>query len=256
MNELNRLLAEGESLPFEGWDFSALGGRWERGAPPWDLRSIVKARLEPDSALLDLGTGGGEFLATLAPLPSGVVATEGYPPNLDVARTRLSPLGVRVLPIDEDQRIDLPAGSMDVVLARHEAFDASEVTRVLKPGGTFVTQQVGPRNYQDLHRRFGALAMESSPGPFHNQLGSLSEFRSEIERGGLEIRTLEEAVWKEAFLDVGAVVYFLRAAPWEVPNFSVARFRPVLESIHNLIREVGRWDLEAHRFLVVARRPG
>lgn len=251
MNELDQLLADAESLPIAGWDFTVLGGRWQRGEPPWDLRAIVTAHLEPASTLLDLGTGGGEFLMSLSPLPSMVVATEGYPPNLEVARARLNPLGVRVLPIREDQHIDLAERSVDLVLARHEAFDAAEVARVLRPGGTFVTQQIGPRNYESLDRWFG-VASE----PAHNHLGSLSEFGQEIAAAGLEVRTLREASWSEAFLDVGAVVYFLRAAPWEVPGFSVARFRPVLEGIHRMIQQHGRWSLEAHRFLAVARRPG
>ena len=188
---------------------------------------------------------------SLSPLPSMVVATEGYPPNLEVARARLNPLGVRVLPIREDQHIDLAERSVDLVLARHEAFDAAEVARVLRPGGTFVTQQIGPRNYESLDRWFG-VASE----PAYNHLGSLSEFGQEIAAAGFEVRTLREASWSEAFLDVGAVVYFLRVAPWEVPGFSVARFRPVLEGIHRLIQQHGRWSLEAHRFLAVAQRPG
>jgi len=37
----DQLVAEAEALPFSGWDFSALNGRWEEDPPPWDYRSIV-----------------------------------------------------------------------------------------------------------------------------------------------------------------------------------------------------------------------
>jgi len=33
-----------------------------------------------------MGTGGGEFLASLAPLPMHTSATEAYPPNVEIAR--------------------------------------------------------------------------------------------------------------------------------------------------------------------------
>lgn len=43
------------------------------------------------------------------------------------------------------RRVGLPFrdSSYDVVLSRHKAFEPSDVRRVLKPGGVFVTQQVG-----------------------------------------------------------------------------------------------------------------
>jgi hypothetical protein len=48
------------------------------------------------TTLLDLDTGGGELLAASAPLPRRTIATEGWAPNVPVARDRLSPLGVEV----------------------------------------------------------------------------------------------------------------------------------------------------------------
>lgn len=40
-----------------------------------------------------MGTGGGEFLAGLQPLPPHTCATEGYPPNIPIAQQRLKRLG-------------------------------------------------------------------------------------------------------------------------------------------------------------------
>lgn len=47
--------------------------------------------------MIDLGTGGGELLSHLAPLPPVTCATEGYVPNVPVAAKRLSALGVEVI---------------------------------------------------------------------------------------------------------------------------------------------------------------
>src|SRR5919202_3355801 len=74
-----QLLAEAEQQPFSGWDFSYLRGRMEEGQPSWNYAELVRARLTGLPAVLDLGTGGGEFLAQLAPLPPRTVATEADP---------------------------------------------------------------------------------------------------------------------------------------------------------------------------------
>jgi SAM-dependent methyltransferase len=244
------LIRDAEALPFHGWDFSEIGDRWKRGNPPWDLRAMIRAQLRPDSTLVDLGTGGGEFLSSLSPLPAVTVATEGYPPNLPVARSRLGPLGVQVVPIQSPDHIPLPDRFATLVLNRHEEFDAREVFRVLRPGGIFLTQQIGGGNYGELDRRFGS----TSEGPY-NHLETLEALRAEIDGAGLLVQVSREASFPEQFLDVGAVVYFLRAAPWEVPGFTVEKYRGVLLGIHREIEERGCWELQAHRLLIQAQRP-
>ena len=92
---LERLHAE-ETEPFEGWDFSHLQGRMHEDQLSWDYTSIVREALPGAASLLDMGTGGGEFLSSLEPLPPNTHATEGYAPNVPVARARLEPLGIQV----------------------------------------------------------------------------------------------------------------------------------------------------------------
>ncbi len=36
-----------------------------------------------------------------------------------------------------------PTGRFDLILNRHESYHPGEIARVLAPGGTFLTQQVG-----------------------------------------------------------------------------------------------------------------
>jgi 2-polyprenyl-3-methyl-5-hydroxy-6-metoxy-1,4-benzoquinol methylase len=95
-----RYVAEATEAPFTGWDFSYLRGRMEEERPTWDYAERVRARFSSVTSLLDMGTGGGEVLASLAPLPARATATEGYPPNVEVARARLAPLGVTVTAIE------------------------------------------------------------------------------------------------------------------------------------------------------------
>src|SRR5215469_16429094 len=102
-------LRDAEST-FAGWDFSYINdtGRWATEPLPWSYASLVLPHLRAAGALLDMGTGGGEFLSRLQPLPAMTVATEGYAPNVPIARDRLSSLGVQVIAIDQETSHTLP----------------------------------------------------------------------------------------------------------------------------------------------------
>lgn len=54
-----------EQRAMVGWDFGALHGRVLEEPLPWDYRAFVMHQLSPEARLLDMGTGGGEFLLTL-----------------------------------------------------------------------------------------------------------------------------------------------------------------------------------------------
>jgi hypothetical protein len=127
------LVSDALCAQLEGWDFSWLTGRMDRGKLPWDYGSLARRALPGATRLLDVDTGGGEVLASLAPLPASI-ATEPYAPNVPIATARLAPLGVDVragsasaLPV-EDQEVNL-------VLNRHGSLDATETARVLAPHG-------------------------------------------------------------------------------------------------------------------------
>ncbi len=150
--EFERLIAAAEAYTMEGWDWSALEGRYVEAGPPWDYRAEVTALLSTAQTLLDMGTGGGEFLSSLASLPPECWATEAYPPNLPVAAARLGPLGVRVVAVDDDNHLPLPDAHFDLVINRHESFDPHEVRRILRPGGRFISQQVGGQDNVELNR--------------------------------------------------------------------------------------------------------
>ena len=89
----NHLVDQALEASFEGWDFGWLEGRLIQEEPPWQYSEIVRSHFASTHSLLDLGTGGGELLASLVPLPPDTHATESYPPNQALARQRLAPLG-------------------------------------------------------------------------------------------------------------------------------------------------------------------
>ena len=128
MDQFERLLTEAEAQQMSGWDWSFVEGRYIEAEPPWSYREQVHRYLPSTQRLLDMGTGGGELLASMAPLPSDTWATEGYPPNLSIARARLAPLGVTVVPMLERDILPFSGASFDLVINRHESFDASRCT--------------------------------------------------------------------------------------------------------------------------------
>jgi SAM-dependent methyltransferase len=151
--DYERLIRQADQTPFEGWDFGVFRGRFVEAEPPWEFSTLLRTHMQRYCSMLDLGTGGGEFLSSLAPLPPETVATEAYPPNVPIARRRLAPLGVRVFDTTEsgDDPLPFADGTFDFVVSRHESYVPSEVRRVLVSGGTFVTQQVGGRNLEELN---------------------------------------------------------------------------------------------------------
>lgn len=161
--DFDRLVAEAEAVTLEGWDFSFLEGRVEVAPEPWDYRTRVGELASTVGSLLDIGTGGGEFVASLDRRPQLTVATEAWMPNVPVAATRLEALGVHVVadegaPDNVAQGHDTTRGrlafrdeSFDAVINRHTSFVAREVARVLANRGTFITQQVGGLNEIELN---------------------------------------------------------------------------------------------------------
>ncbi|GAA3535744.1 hypothetical protein GCM10022419_014270 [Nonomuraea rosea] len=66
----DELVAEALATSFQGWDFAPLSGRVFEDPLPWSYERLLLACLPDAISLLDLGTGGGEFLSKPAPLPA------------------------------------------------------------------------------------------------------------------------------------------------------------------------------------------
>jgi hypothetical protein len=87
---------------FSGWDFSYVNERMVSDPLPWNYRLVVTDAVSASESLLDMGTGGGEFLDSLPALPPVTFATEGYAPNVPIAKARLREKNVQVVEIAAD----------------------------------------------------------------------------------------------------------------------------------------------------------
>ncbi len=54
--------------------------------------------------------------------------------------------------------------------------------------------------------------------------------------------------------DVGAIVYYLKAVPWEILDFSVEKYFDKLQEIHKLIHSSKYVDVLFHQFFIVAQK--
>lgn len=235
-----------EQAPFTGWDFSYLNGRWMEEPTPWDYKALARQFVRKSEAVLDMGTGGGENLSSFAPFPKHSVAIEGRTANVGLARARLEPLGVKVLEADVSGELPSINEEFDLVLNRHSAFRVTEVFRILKTGGIFLTQQVGGDNLNDLIREFDAVPQYAD--------WTLSVARKQIQDAGLSIEEAKEWIGKVEFKDVGAIVYFLKAIPWVVADFSVDRNLDHLERLQYRIDSGEKLEFAAARFLIQATK--
>jgi SAM-dependent methyltransferase len=239
-----------EAQPFSGWDFGHLRTRYSEDKPPWSYEDLARAVLRRARSAVDLGTGGGEVLVKLADaFPGRMVATEAYPANWTVARDRLAPAGASVVAYAADEVssvLPFRDASFDAIIDRHEAYEAPEVGRVLAPGGVFLTQQVDGRSHADLLGWFG-----TEP---HWPEVRVDRLAADLARAGLDIELARSWWGTISFSDVGALVYYLKAIPWEVPDFSVDRFKTELLGLQRRLDETGVLRFEEGLFMIRARK--
>lgn len=229
---------------FSGWSFDLLRERRLGPSFPWDYLQHVRGFARGTRALLDMGTGGGERLAELSDaLPSRVVATEEWHVNAPVARDRLRPLGVEVV---RSSSLVLPFvdRAFDLVINRHEELDPAEVVRVLRPGGVFLTQQVGRGNWGEIGARFPrATEWGDSLGLY------LEEFRSL----GFNV-TVQQHRARVAYPSLGEFVYMLAVASWTIPDFDVERDVDALLALEEDCLTDEGFVVTEERYLLTARK--
>ena len=249
-NELiKRWKAEEEIAHIHGWDFSHIEGQYmEEDDLPWDYRKEILRYLKPEMRILDIDTGGGEFLLSLNHPYSNTAATENYQPNVDLCRETLQPLGIDFKAADGKGVLPFADASFDMVINRHGDFNPAEIHRMLKPGGLFITQQVGAENDRELVE----LLCGQTDLPFPNQYLNISAGRfSQI---GFEILDGQECFRPIQFYDVGALVWFARIIEWEFPDFSVDGCLDRLLKAQKVLEEQGSICGEIHRFFMVCSK--
>ena len=240
---------EEETAHIHGWDFSHIHNRYrEEDDLPWDYKKIICQYLNKNIKILDYDTGGGEFLLSLKHPFHNTAATEGYPPNVELCKKTLLPLGIDFKSCDTPSNIPFESESFDIIINRHGDFHAEELYRLLKKGGLFITEQVGSENDRNLVE----MVLPNTQKPFPHL--NLKEQREIFENAGFHIIRAEEAFRPIRFYDVGAFVWFAHIIEWEFPGFSVERCFDSLLKIQKSIEDTGYIEGTIHRYLIVAKK--
>jgi SAM-dependent methyltransferase len=250
------LVAEGASVPTEGWDFSWFEGRASEARPSWGYATTMAGWLGRADAVLDVQTGGGEvldFALAHAPrLPRLAVATEGWAPNVAKATAVLRPRGVAVVASPEDAPLPFADGAFDLVVSRHPVEAPwKEIARVLQDGGVYFAQHVGPGSVRELVEHFLGAQPDERRDARHPD-----RERRAAEAAGLEIVDLRAERLRVEFYDIAAVVHFLRKVIWMVPGFTVEAYLPRLRALHERIGAEGVFVAHSTRHLLHARKGG
>jgi SAM-dependent methyltransferase len=145
--------------------------------------------------------------------------------------------------------LPFPDASFGLVTSRHESFVASEVARVLRPGGAFLTQQTGG-DYGDFYDALGLERPAAPPREWDLRLAV-----EQLERAGLRVTDSAEGAEATTFADAGALAWYLRAVPWVVEAFATATHRPHLEQLQARVDAEGPITLLQPSFWLKAVKP-
>jgi trans-aconitate 2-methyltransferase len=142
---------------------------YDRVADPmtrWGETVLERLPLAGDERVLDAGCGSGRVTERLAErLPNGqVVALDGSPAMVDVARERLAPFGDRIEYVVADLGKPLPIEPVDAVLSTatfhwvpdHDAL-FRHLAAVMLEGGRLVAQCGGSGNIASIRRVLATL---------------------------------------------------------------------------------------------------
>jgi SAM-dependent methyltransferase len=146
----------------------------------------------------------------------------------------------------------LPFGddAFDLVTSRHPASVWwEEIARVLRPGGAYLAQHVGPATARELYEFF----LGPQPVGVHSRHPDRQS--ASARAAGLTIETMRMERLQMQFFDVGDVVYFLRKVIWTVPDFTIERYHDRLHELDAQIRRDGVFVTYSTPVLVEAHAP-
>ncbi|WP_117161737.1 class I SAM-dependent methyltransferase [Paraliobacillus sp. X-1268] len=231
-----------------GWDFSKLQVRSE--VVSWDFNEEVKKKSSNVDILLDIGTGGGENVLTIAASFLFLVGIDSSYGMIETAQTNFKKAGIlnaRFSQMSSD-KLKFPAGFFDVVTCRHAPFSSMEVNKVLKKGGYFLTQQVGEGDKINIKRAFNRGKLVEENGTL------LARYVRELKESGFsEIQYFEnDAI--EYYQRPEDLIFLLKHTP-TIPNFGEKStdFEILNDFIENHRTEKGI-RTNSKRFLIIAKK--
>ncbi len=238
-----------------GWDFSRM--QTEREPVPWDYMEVAPHYLKPTDAVLDIGTGGGEKLLAFSPHFEMGVGIDPDPEMIRVAQENGARQPNVTFTEMGAEALAFPDSTFDVVLARHAPTVVPEAVRVLKPGGYFVTQQVGAENMANIREEFGTRRAHRGTGPraLHND-----DHRARVDgliKNGCRIVATGAYNVHYWVKDIPSLIFWFKAIAGgnEVPDgFTIDRDWQTVNRIITRYSTANGVLTNEHRTLLIARK--
>jgi hypothetical protein len=169
-------------MPVEGWDFCWFDGRATEphGVTPTQ-DPLAGRRCDRCRHGRRRGVRLGARARLSLPTSASGERTLGAQPGCP---SPPQPIGVRVVHVSEEAPLPCRDGSFDLVVSRHPVrTDWAEVARILRPGGGYLSQQVGAGSSKEL------TDLLTGPQPGGEARKTTSAIAG-AEGAGLEIRDL------------------------------------------------------------------
>lgn len=201
--------------------------------------------------LLDIGTGGGEALLAAADAALLLIGIDLSDNMIKTANRNLVKSGranVRFLQMDAD-KLEFPARLFNIVSCRQSPFNAGAVSKVLAPGGVFLTQQVREDDKWNLKQWFGrGQSLGTTPGSLQQK------YKEELNQAGFPSIQILEYNTTSYYASHEDLVTLLKLTPI-IPDFG--REAADFERLSGFIEE-NRTDkgikTNMSRFMIIASK--
>lgn len=190
---------------------------------PWNWREKVLNFLKPDVRLLDLTPGGEFFLRSLS--HPAALCTE----------------------LRQEKELPFPENSFDLILNDGGDCELSEIQRVLKSGGFYLTQQYGGEHLAAFRQRFFPKEVDIKLD--YNLENQLPKFRE----AGFRIMYRNQAYPALRFSDGSQVCEYLMQNSAHFPSLS-EQADGIRQQIEAAVAAGGFLELEEHRFIIIAKK--
>ncbi len=144
----------------QGWNFKAIKPKVENKSG-YDYYKEVLLCIFPNTKMLDIGCGSGEKSIKYFSGAKKIVMIDNEPEMLKRVRaniTQMIPEKGRKkfeVKIGDKEKLDFADNSFDVVVSRHCGAKVSEIYRVLKKGGIFISEDIDETDCLELKEMFG-----------------------------------------------------------------------------------------------------
>lgn len=248
MNELKYKEFYEKVGELDGWNFSSLKCTVEGKA--WDFYEEAVKLIKKSDVLLDIGTGGGEKLLTIAETALLLIGIDISTKRIGDARYNLHASGtsnVRFFEMDSEE-LQFPNEFFNVITCRQSPFSAQEVARVLAHDGVFLTQQVSEHDKLNMADVFGRGNAACEDGTLKNK------YMNELRDAGFQDIQAFDYDATEYYESHEDLIFLLKHTPI-VPNFGQNNHDfALLDQFIEQYQTSKGIKTNSKRFMIIARK--